>query len=376
MFEKLTYLQLQEYWWFIVALLGAMYVFMNFIQGGQTLLFTITKSEDEKDLIVNSLGRKWEIGFTTLVMFGGALFAAFPLFYSTSFGGAYYLWMAILFCYIIQAVAYEYRKKPGNVFGQKVYEIFLFINGSLGVILVGVALGTLFSGGNFEVNSMNLSYWTKNTYGLEALGVAFNVAFGLMLFFLARVQGGLYFLNNIKNSSLINRAAIVVKYEGVIFLILFIYVIFNIFTMNGYSYDSNTKIITKEAFKYFHNFLDMPFVSTTFIIGALLVVVAIFLGAIKKSRKAIWFSGIGSIMVVIALFLILGYNNTAYYPSLTDMQSSLTIENSSGSYYTLVVMSYVSLMVPFVLAYIIAVWRVMNKEPISLEEIKNDPHHY
>ena len=375
MFEKLSYLQLQEYWWFLIALLAALFVFMNFVQGGQSLLWTLAKNEDEKDLIVNSLGQKWELGFTTLVMFGGALFAAFPLFYATSFGGAYYVWMAILFCYIIQAVAYEYRKKPNNVFGEKTYETFLFINGNLGIILVGTALGTLFSGGNFVVNSMHLSHWTKSSYGLEAVLNLFNVAFGFMLFFLARIQASLYFINSVDDENIIKRAKIVLKYESIIFLILFAYVAFSIFTMTGYSYDPITKVVSKEPLKYWHNLLDMPLVAGALGLGVVLLVSGIVAG-LKQSAKGIWLSGIGTILVVISLFLILGYNHTAYYPSLADMQSSLTIENSSGSRYTLVAMSYVSLMVPFVLGYIIWAWRAMNSKKISIEEVKNDPHSY
>ncbi len=375
MFEKLSYLQLQEYWWFLIALLAALFVFMNFVQGGQSLLWTLAKNEDEKDLIVNSLGQKWELGFTTLVMFGGALFAAFPLFYATSFGGAYYVWMAILFCYIIQAVAYEYSKKPNNVFGEKTYETFLFINGSLGIILVGTALGTLFSGGNFVVNSMHLSHWTKSSYGLEAVLNLFNVAFGFMLFFLARIQASLYFINSVDDENIIKRAKIVLKYESIIFLILFAYVAFSIFTMTGYSYDPITKVVSKEPLKYWHNLLDMPLVAGALGLGVVLLLSGIVAG-LKQSAKGIWLSGIGTILVVISLFLILGYNHTAYYPSLADMQSSLTIENSSGSRYTLVAMSYVSLMVPFVLGYIIWAWRAMNSKKISIEEVKNDPHSY
>ncbi len=376
MFETMSYLTLQQYWWFLIALLGAMFVFMNFVQGGQTLLYSVAKSEEERDLIVNSLGRKWELGFTTLVMFGGALFAAFPLFYATSFGGAYYVWMAILFCYIIQAVAYEYRKKPGNVFGQRTYEVFLFINGSLGIILVGTALGTLFTGGNFIVNEIHLSHWTKASYGLEAVLTFFNVAFGFMLFFLARVQAALYFLSNIDEEHIRARARVVVKYEGVLFLITFLYVVYAILTMNGYSYDPSTKVVHPEALKYLHNFLAMPIVSGVFGAGVLLVLGGLGLGAFTQSTKGIWLSGVGTVLVVIALFLVLGYNHTAYYPSLADMQSSLTIENSSGSRYTLVAMSYVSLMVPFVLAYIIVVWRAMDRKPMTIDEVQNDAHHY
>ena len=376
MFENMSYLTLQHYWWFLIAVLGALFVFMNFVQGGQTLLYSIGKTEEERDLIINSLGRKWELGFTTLVMFGGALFAAFPLFYATSFGGAYYVWMAILFCFIIQAVAYEYRKKPGNVFGKRTYEIFLFINGSLGIILIGTALGTLFTGSNFIVDDMHLSHWTKPTYGLEAVLNPFNVAFGFMLFFLARVQAALYFMNNIAEAEIQRRARIVVRYEGLIFLLLFLYVAYNILTMTGFNYDPQTKIVNLEALKYLHNFMQMPAVTLLLILGVVLLLWGMALGAFTKSRRGIWFSGLGTVSVVIALFLVLGFNHTAYYPSLVNLQSSLTIENSSGSRYTLIAMSYVSLLVPFVLAYIVAVWRAMDKTPITPDEIRNDPHHY
>ena len=375
MFEKLTYFQLQEYWWFILSLLAALFVFMTFVQGGQSLLYSIAKNEEEKDLVVNALGRKWELGFTSLVVFGGAAFAAFPLFYATSFSGAYYIWMAILFCFIIQAVAYEYRKKPNNVFGQKTYELFLLINGSLGIILVGAALATLFSGGYFIIDDMNLSHWTKATYGLEALLNPFNIAFGFMLFFLARILAALFFINSIDNEHIIKRAKIVLKYETIIFLILFAYVAFNIFTSVGYAYDPVSKNVYKEPLKYWHNLLTMPIVAASLALGALLLLIGIILG-LKSSTKAIYISGFGVVLVVLSLFLILGYNYTAYYPSLANMQSSLTIQNSSGSRYTLVAMSYVSLMVPFVLAYIIWAWRAMTGKKITIDEIKKDSHHY
>ena len=376
MFEKLSYLELQEYWWFLVALLGALFVFMTFVQGGQSLLHKVGKTELQRDIIVNALGRKWELTFTTLVMFGGALFAAFPLFYATSFGGAYYVWMAILFCFIIQAVAYEYRKKPNNLFGERVYEWFLFINGSLGIILIGIALGTLFTGGNFVINDMNLSHWTTKSYGLEAVLNFFNVSFGLMLFFIARILAALFFIKTVDNEAIIKRSRIVLQYESIIFLLLFAYVVFSILTMNGYSYDPNTKVVSVEAMKYLHNFLAMPLVTASFALGAVLFLFGIALTLFSKSENGIFYSGFGIVLVVIALFLILGYNHTAYYPSLVDIQSSLTIENSSGSKYTLIVMSYVSLFVPFVLAYIIVVWRALTSKKITEDEIKNDPHHY
>ena len=376
MFEKLPYLVLQQYWWFIIAVLAALFIFMTFVQGGQTLLYRLGKKEEERDLIINALGRKWELGFSALVMFGGALFAAFPLFYATSFGGAYYVWMAILFCFIIQAVAYEYRKKPHNVFGEKTYEAFLMINGSLGIILIGIALGTLFTGGSFVVNEMNLSHWTKSTYGLEAVFNPYNVAFGLMLFFLARIQAVLYFINAIENKEIIDRTKSILEYETGVFLILFIYVIFSLLTMSGYNYDPLTKIVTIENQKFLHNFIAMPWMAAMLGIGALSLLWGIGLTLWKKSYKGIWFSGTGTILVVISLVLVLGYNHTAFYPSLSDIQSSLTIENSSGSHYTLIAMSYVSLMVPFVLAYITWAWRVMNRDKMTIDEVKNDSHHY
>jgi len=376
MFEKLSYLMLQQYWWLLVAVLAALFVFMTFVQGGQTLLYTLGKKEEERDLIINSLGRKWELGFTSLVMFGGALFAAFPLFYATSFGGAYFVWMAILFCFIIQAVAYEYRKKPNNVFGQRTYEVFLFINGSLGIILIGIALGTLFTGGNFIVSDMNLSHWTKPTYGLEGALNWFNLAFGFMLFFLARIQAALYFINSINNESITDRARIVLKYETWIFLILFVFVVVGILTMSGYNYDPVSKVVNIEAYKFLRNLMSMPVVAGMIALGALLLLWGIASDLWMKSTKGIWFSGIGTVLVVMGLLLLLGYNHTAFYPSLADMQSSLTIQNSSSSRYTLVAMSYVSLMVPFVLGYIIWVWRIMDRKKISIDEVQNDAHHY
>jgi cytochrome d ubiquinol oxidase subunit II len=376
MFDALSYLQLQEYWWLIVSLLAALFVFMTFVQGGQTLLWGVGKTEEERDIIVNLLGRKWELTFTMLVMFGGALFAAFPLFYATSFGGAYYVWMAILFCFIIQAVAYEYRKKENNLFGEKGYEWLLFINGSLGILLIGIALGTLFTGGNFIVNEMNLSHWTVPTYGLEALFNVFNVAFGLMLLFLARLMAALYFINAVDNVEIIKEAKTVLKYEIGIFLLLFLYVAGAILTMNGYTYDPTTFIVSVEEMKFLHNFIAMPLVAVGFVLGVVLLLIGLLLGIFSQSDKAFWLAGLGVVLVVFSLFLILGYNHTAFYPSLVDMQSSLTIQNSSGSHYTLLTMAYVSLLIPFVLAYIIVVWRVMNRQKITVDEVKNNPHHY
>ena len=373
MFELIT---LQQYWWLLVSIIGAMFVFMTFVQGGQTLLYTLAKTEDERDVLVNSLGRKWELTFSSLVMFGGALFAAFPLFYAVSFGGAYYVWMAILFCFIIQAVAYEYRKKPDNVYGQRFYEILLYINGTLGIFLIGVALATLYSGANFEVNEMNLSHWTTQTYGLEALLNPFNLAFGLMLVFLARVQAALYFLNNIDEESITSRVKKVLINNFVPFLVLFLYVFGTILFQTGYIYDSETGKVTEESMKFLNTFLAHPSLLLIILAGVGSLLYGVYLGLIKKDTKAIWFSGLGTILAVTILLFILGIHNSVYYPSLADLQSSLTIENSSGSHYTLSVMSVVSLLVPIVLGYIVYIWRSMDATKITIDEVKSDAHHY
>lgn len=376
MFENLSLLVLQQYWWFLIAVLGALFVFMTFVQGGQTLLYTLAKSDEERNVLVNSLGRKWELTFTSLVMFGGALFAAFPLFYAVSFGGAYYVWMAILFSFIIQAVSYEYRKKPDNLFGERTYETLLFINGSAGVFLIGAAVATLFTGGNFVVNEMNLSHWTMKSYGLEALLDPFNLAFGLMLFFLARIQGSMYFLNNVAEESILVRARKSVMTNALIFLPLFIGVLITIVLTNGYAYDPLSKTVQVEAYKYLYKFIELPVVAAMLLAGTLLVLYSLYSTLFKESNRGVWFSGLGTVLVVMSLFLILGWNNTVYYPSLSDLQSSLSIENSSGSHYTLTAMSYVSLFVPAVLAYIIVVWRAMDREPITIDEVEADSHHY
>lgn len=374
MFENLSLLSLQQYWWFLVSLIGALFVFITFVQGGQTLLYTIAKDEKQRDVLVASLGRKWELSFTSLVMFGGALFAAFPLFYSVSFGGAYYVWMAILFCFIIQAVSYEYRKKPDNLFGSRMYETFLFINGSIGIILIGIAVGTLFTGGNFIKNDMNLSAWTLPTYGLEAVLNPFNVALGLTLFFLARVQAELYFINNIAESQIINNTKVQLFKDAIMFVGFFVTVVVMLLFMSGFAYDG-AKIYIVE-YKFLANFLVNPILLVLFLLGTLLVLYAIFIALFKQSTKGIWFSGVGTVLVVLSIFCLLGFNNTTIYPSLSDFASSLTIENSSGSHYTLSAMSYVSLGVPFVLGYIYLVWKSMDKEKITSDEVQSDSHHY
>lgn len=372
----ITLLDLQIYWWLLVSVIGALFVFMTFVQGGQTLLYTLGKTEDERDVLINSLGRKWELTFTTLVMFGGALFAAFPLFYAVSFGGAYYVWMAILFCFIIQAVAYEYRKKPNNFYGERFYETLLYINGSLGIFLIGVALATLFSGANFIVNDMNLSHWTVQSYGLEAVLNPFNVAFGLMLVFLSRVQGALYFFNSVNEPSITQRVKNVVKINFLMFLPLFLYVVAVILFSDGLVYDPITKVVSVTSMKFLHLFLDLPSLLMLLVIGVVSLLYGVYKALFKNSQKAIFFTGFGTVLTVSIILFILGVHNSVFYPSLANIQSSLTIQNSSGSFYTLSVMSVVSLLVPVVLAYVFVVWRAMDAKKITIDEIKSDPHHY
>lgn len=374
MFENLSLLTLQQYWWFLVSLIGAFFVFITFVQGGQTLLYSIAKDEKQRNMLVASLGRKWELSFTSLVLFGGALFAAFPLFYAVSFGGAYYVWMAILFCFIVQAVSYEYRVKPNNFLGKRTYEAFLYINGSVGIILIGIALGTLFTGGNFVRNSMNLSAWTLPTYGLEGALHPFNLAFGFTLFFLARVQGALYFINNIDDVQITANAKKQLFKDALLFVGFFVLLVVMLLVMHGFTYHMG--VVFPESHKFLSNFLATPLLIVTFGCGTLLVLYAIFISLFKASRRGIWFSGFGVILVVTSLLCLLGFNATPIYPSLSDLASSLTIENSSSSHYTLTAMSYVSLGVPFVLCYIYLVWRAMDKTKITSAEIEADSHHY
>lgn len=371
MFELLTY---QQYWWFIVALLGGLFAFMTFVQGGQTLLNTLAKHEDEKSIIIGSLGRKWELTFTTLVMFGGALFAAFPLLYAVSFGGAYYVWMIILSCFIVQAVSYEYRLKPNNFLGQKTYELFLYINGSLGVFLIGVALGTFFTGGNFIKSDMNLSLWVNPTYGLEALLNPFNVSLGLTMFFLSRVQASLYFINNIDYDIIVQRAKKQLKTDAILFLGFFILTVVALLFLSGVEYKQD--IFKAVEYKFLNNLLDTPLFIITLLSGVVLVLYGLMIALFKNSDKGIWFTGIGAVVTVTTILCLLGFNNTSIYPSLVDINSSLTIENSSGSLYTLKVMSVVSLFIPVVLGYIVLVWRSMDKEKITKGEILSDSHRY
>ena len=366
---------LQIYWWFIVSLLGGLLVFMMFVQGGQSLIFSLGKDELKKDMLINSIGRKWELTFTTLVMFGGACFAAFPLFYATSFGGAYWVWLAILFCFIIQAVSYEYRKKPDNFLGARTYEIFLFINGSLGVILIGMAVSTFFSGSDFVLNEHNFVEWKTPFRGLEALANPYLYLLGIAMFFLSRVGGCLYLMNNIADGEFIKNARKQLLINTVLFLPFFLGFLAWVLTKDGFAYDANG-VVSLMPYKYAINLIEMPIVGILLLVGVVLVLVGIFQGVFTKSIRGIFAYGVGVTLAVTALFLITGLNGTAFYPSFSDLSSSLTIKNASSSHYTLGVMAYVSLLVPVVLAYIIVVWRAIDSKKITQDEIKNDHHAY
>jgi cytochrome d ubiquinol oxidase subunit II len=375
MFETFSYLALQQYWWIIISLLGSLLVFLMFVQGGQTLIYTIGKDETERTLIVNSLGRKWEFTFTTLVTFGGAFFASFPKFYSTSFGGAYWVWMAILFCFVVQAIAYEYRSKPNNFLGHRAYEVFLFMNGALGTILIGAAVCTFFTGSQFSISLYNTSKWEVPTHGLEAALNIHNLSLGLSVFFLARILGLLYFINNIDNANIRDRARKQLLINTIPFLIFFLTFVAILLLRSGFAYDMVTKEVFMEKYKYLHNLLEMPFAFIVLLAGVVLVLVGIYKAILNKSIHGIWFTGAGTIFTVFILFIIAGFNKTAFYPSTFNIQHSLTIENSSSSPYTLTAMSYVSLFVPFVFAYIFFTWRIINKKQISSDELLNEETH-
>jgi len=376
MFENLPYYILQQYWWIIVSLLGALLVFLTFVQGGQTLIYAIGKNESERGILVNTLGRKWEFTFTTLVTFGGAFFASFPLFYATSFGGAYWVWMIILFFFVIQAVSYEFRKKPANFLGARTYETFLFLNGAFGTILLGTAVGTFFNGAMFSINDMNQVNWETPYRGLEAVLTIHNVALGLSVFFLSRILGALYFLNSVESEMVEKRSRQQVIYNTIPFLVCFLFFLVRLLFMEGYGYEAETGVVFMEKFKYFHNLIRMPVVAVMLLAGVVAVLWGIGVAVWKRSGKGIWFSGAGTVLTVLSLFLLAGFNQTAFYPSVFDMQSSLTIENASSSKFTLVAMSYVSLFVPFVIAYIWWFWKAMNNKKVTAEEISEDSHAY
>ncbi len=374
----MSYEFLQHYWWFLVSLLGALLVFLLFVQGGQTFLFTLAKNERERLMLVNAMGRKWEFTFTTLVTFGGAFFASFPLFYSTSFGGAYWVWVAILLLFVLQAVAYEFRTKPRNVLGKRTFEFFLYFNGILGTILLGTAVGTFFTGSDFTANLHSLtdlkqpiiSYWNNPWHGLEAVLDARNVMLGLAVCFLARLLGLLYFINLIDEEEILKRARRRLLYNTIPFLVFFLAFVISIFLSKGFAVNPETGQVYLEPYKYLKNFLEMPLLLIVFLLGVLSVLFGLGATLLRRTRKGIWFAGIGTVLTVLALLLSVGYNNTSYYPSSADLQSSLTIYNSSSSYFTLGAMSVVSLLIPFVLAYIWYAWRAMDKKKMTVAEFE------
>ncbi len=383
MFETFSLITLQQYWWVIISFLASLLVFLMFVQGGQTLIYTLGKTNTERSMIINTLGRKWELTFTTLVTFGGAFFASFPLFYSTSFGGAYWVWMAILFAFIIQAVSYEFRSKANNFLGKRTYEAFLLINGAVATILIGTAVGTFFNGAMFSMDKANItniydsaiSRWMVPTHGLEAVLNFHNVALGLSVFFLARILGILYIANSVKDENILQRAQKQMWYNAIPFLVFFLYFVIHLMLKQGFAYNPETGQVFMEPYKYFHNLIQMPVVLIMFLVGVVLVLMGIAQFLFCRKLSAFWFSGSGTVLTVFALFLIAGLNHTAFYPSLHNIQESLTIENSSSSHYTLTVMSYVSLFVPVVIAYIIVVWRAINNKPIEKSELEDEGTH-
>ena len=372
MFGNLDTTTLQQLWWIIDSLVGALFLFLIFVQGGQTLLWQLGKSHVEKSLIINSLGRKWEITFTTLVLFGGALFAAFPKFYATSFGGAYWVWILILFTFIVQAVSYEFRKKPNNFLGEKVYELFLFINGSVGILLIGAAVGTFFKGSNFVLNEYNLVIWTNPLRGLEAAFSLFNLSLGLFLVFNARVLGAMYLLNSIDftgHEDLETRTRRAVLVNLLCALPFLLYFVISLVVMDGFGVNPETGVVSMVSGKYLGNLLSMPLVLIFLLAGLVLVIWGVLTTSFRGKNNGIWFGGLGTVLVGLAVFFTAGFNNTAFYPSKAALQSSLTIYNASSSHYTLTAMSYVALMIPLVLAYIVYVWYLMDAKKISAAEV-------
>ena len=376
----ITYSFLQHYWWFLVSLLGALLVFLMFVQGANSLVFNLGKTEQERRMVVNSTGRKWETTFTTLVTFGGAFFASFPLFYSTSFGGAYWLWMIILFSFVVQAVSYEFQNKLGNILGVKTFQWCLVINGILGPVLVGGAVATFFNGSNFLVDKINItngmapviSRWANYSHGLDALLDVWNVVLGLAVFFLARILGLLYIINNVADDTLRARSRKHLIYNTGAFLLLFLPFLIRTLLKDGFAYDPATGVISMESMKYLYNLLDMWYLAIVLLVGVVLLLFGIVRTVLSNTYiKGIWPAGIGVVLVVLVLLLIAGWNNTAYYPSNADLQSSLTIINSSSSEFTLRTMAIVSLFIPFVLAYIVYVWHAMDSKKITKEEIKH-----
>ena len=378
----MDYTFLQQYWWFLVSLLGALLVFLLFVQGANSLVFSLGRTDEERRLIVNSTGRKWEFTFTTLVTFGGAFFASFPLFYSTSFGGAYWLWMLILFSFVLQAVSYEFQNKLGNLLGTRTFQWFLVLNGILGPLLLGGAVATFFNGSNFVVAKDNLvdgfaspviSSWANASHGLDALLDPWNLVLGFAVFFLARILGILYVMNNVNDENIRSRGSVRLVGCAVPFVLLFVAFLVRTLCKEGYAYDPASGVIMMEPYKYLHNFLDMWYLAVLLLAGVALVLYGIIRTIVSKTYICgIWPVGIGTVLTVLALLLSAGWNNTAYYPSNADLQSSLTIANSCSSYFTLSTMAVVSILIPFVLAYIVYAWYSIDKKKLDKQEIATD----
>ena len=378
----MDYTFLQQYWWFLVSLLGAILVFLLFVQGANSMVFSLGSNEQERRLIINSTGRKWEFTFTTLVTFGGAFFASFPMFYSTSFGGAYWLWMLILFSFVLQAVSYEFQNKLGNLLGTRTFQWFLVLNGILGPLLLGGAVATFFNGSNFIISKENLinefaspviSTWENASHGLDALLDPWNLVLGIAVFFLARILGILYIMNNIDDEIIRSRGSVRLIGTSVPFVLLFVAFLVHVIIKDGYAYDPATGVISLEAYKYLYNFLDMWYLLALLLVGVVLVLYGIIRTIVSRSYiGGIWPAGIGTVFTVLALLLCAGWNNTAYYPSNADLQSSLTIANSCSSYFTLNTMAIVSLLIPFVLAYIVYAWWSIDKKKLDKHELETD----
>ena len=376
----MSYEFLQQYWWFLVSLLGALLVFLMFVQGANSLVGSLGGDAEGRRLVINSTGRKWEFTFTTLVTFGGAFFASFPLFYSTSFGGAYWLWMLILFTFVLQAISYEFQNKLGNLLGVKTFQTFLVINGILGPLLLGGAVATFFEGSNFIVAKDNLtgiqpviSQWANASHGLDALLNPWVLVFGFAVFSLARTLGILYVMNNVADENIRSRASVRLVGTTIVFLLLFVAYLVHLLLKDGYAYDPATGVISIEPYKYLHNFLTMWYLLALLLIGVVLVLYGIIRTIVSKTYiGGIWPTGIGTVLTVLALLLCAGWNNTAYYPSTANLSSSLTIANSCSSEFTLRTMAYVSLLIPIVLAYIIIAWRKIDRKKLDREEIATD----
>jgi len=376
MIEQLDYRTLQHLWWLLCSVVGALFLFLTFVQGGQSLLWQVAKTQTEKDLVINSLGRKWEMTFTTLVLFGGALFASFPKFYSTSFGGAYWVWILILFTFILQPVGYEYRKKQWNILGSLVYEGFLFINGAIGILLIGAAVGTFYTGSNFQLNDSGFVTWMHPFRGLEAalspsISSIFNIALGLFLVFNSRTLGAMYLVNNLELGEVPEMEARLRKasWQNLVLSLPFcLLIVGSLLFMRGYGIVDAQGTIEIVSFKYLRNLLAQPWLLGLLVAGLALLIFGVWKTAKSKETGGIWYGGLGTVLIGLTVLLLPAYNNTAFYPSKVDLQSSLTIFNASSSPYTLKVMTYVALGIPFVLAYVAYVWWLMNRGKMKIED--------